>query len=257
MGAAARPATQNPDSQMESAGERRTASVAVVHEGVEVRGGHGRGDGHANRTPEVWEVLIKPAATPASRSVIPVRAPMEMGDAGESCADSGDEERAGQVGPEVPVGRGLGCPQHPGADEGHAEGHDRLGRGGLVTSLWERPAKAREVTEAVIQPTPARAEKPSTLLHVEGAQEHEGEEAGPEQETDGVRPGHAAKAEEAKGQEGRVDLGPNHEERGEQNGASCERNNGLCDRPADLGCLGDGVDEVQHGTSDRDAPKGS
>ena len=47
-----------------------------------------------------------------------------------------------------------------------------------VTSFWERPAKASEVTDAVIQASPGRQRgEPEDLLHVEGADEDEGQEA--------------------------------------------------------------------------------
>ena len=41
---------------------------------------------------------------------------------------AGQEQGAGEVRPEVPVGRDLGRPQDPGPDQGHPGRHDQLGR---------------------------------------------------------------------------------------------------------------------------------
>ena len=77
-----------------------------------------------------------------------------------------------------------------------------------------------------------------------------------EQEADRVRPGDTAQAEQRKRQQGR--LGPrfDDEEQREQGRPGGKQGDSLGSRPANLGCLGDGVDEHQQGGRDRHGAAG-
>src|SRR3984885_8851354 len=119
---------------MQSASERRTGCIAVAGEGVEVRGRDGRGDGYADGAAEVLGGVDQARGGSCVAFGNTGESADGDGDEGEGGPDAGDEERAGQVGPEASAGWGLAGPEHPGADEGHAEGHDRLG-GGLRDEL--------------------------------------------------------------------------------------------------------------------------
>ena len=243
---------------MEPAGERGGGGVAVADQRAGVRGRDGRGDGHPDRPAEV----LRGAEQASGDSRVALGHPGEGADGdrdeGERGADAGDEERPGQVGPEAPVGRGLRCPQDPGSDERHAEGHDGLHRGPRHEPLGEARAGQRQRGHRRRQPGRTRRQRREAehLLHVKGAQEHEGVEARPEQEADRVRSGDAAHAEEREGQEGCLDLRLDDEEQGEQDRAGGEHGDGLGGRPAHLGRLGDGVDEHQQGGGDRHGSEG-
>jgi hypothetical protein len=98
----------------------------------------------------------------------------------------------------------LRGPQDPGADQDHPGRHDQLGGGAGDERLRESCEGDR--CDRGCQPGESGRQGgvPEHLLHVQGADEDEGEEAGPEQEPDGVRPGQGLQPEQAKRQQRRL-----------------------------------------------------
>ena len=112
--------------------------------------------------PRFCEVLSRPEATPASRSVTPVSAPMETGMKAKAVPRPATKNGPARSRQKLPSGGAWAAHSIPAPMRVMPTAMTALAevRG---TSFWERPPKASEVTDAVIQAAPvARAEKPST-----------------------------------------------------------------------------------------------
>ena len=93
-------------------------------------------------------------------------------------------------------------------------------------------------------------------MHVQGADEDEGEEARSEQEPDGVGTSDGTQSEERKRQQGCLDPGLDDEKGDEQSCRRGEQGHGLGGAPAHLRRLRNGVDEDHQRTGDGHCSEG-
>jgi hypothetical protein len=206
--------------------------------------------------PRFCEVLSRPEATPASRSVTPVSAPMEIGMNAKAVPMPATKNGPARSGQKLPWGGAWAAHSIPAPMRAIPKAMTALAEV-RVTIFWERPANAREVTDAVIQAPPGRQSgKPEHLLHVEGAHEDEGEKARAQQEAGSVRSGHAAQLEQRQRQERCLGFRFDDEEHHEQRSPGGEHSDGLSGRPASLWRPGDGVHDDQQRGGDRDGAEG-
>src|ERR1700739_2150328 len=98
-----------------------------MDEGVQTGGGDGRGDGYSDRSAELLRGVEQSRCHSCVAFGDSCEATYRYWDEGEGGAHAGDEERPGQVVPEVSVDRDLGGPHDAAADEVHAESHDEPG----------------------------------------------------------------------------------------------------------------------------------
>src|SRR5450755_476114 len=116
--------------------------------------------------PRFCEVLSRPEATPASRSVTPVSAPMEIGMNAKAVPTPATNNGPARSGQKLPWGGAWAAHSIPAPMRAIPKAMTALAEV-RVTIFWERPANAREVTDAVIQAPPGRQSgKPEHLLHV-------------------------------------------------------------------------------------------
>src|SRR3984885_13717286 len=112
--------------------------------------------------PSLCDVLMTPDATPASRSVTPVRAPIETGMKANATPIPATKNGPAKSCQKFPCGGIRVAHRMPVPTSAIPKVMTHLGEV-LVTSFWDGPAKAKAVTEVVSQATPVlRAENPST-----------------------------------------------------------------------------------------------
>lgn len=103
--------------------------------------------------PRFWEVDRRPDATPASRSAIPVSAPIETGMKLSEVPTPQMKNGPARSRQKLPWGGAWVAHSIPVPIRVMPAAMAALGEV-LVTSFWDRPAQASEVTEAVIQAAP-------------------------------------------------------------------------------------------------------
>src|ERR1700753_3230252 len=112
--------------------------------------------------PRFCEVLTSPEATPASRSVTPVSAPMETGMKVKAVPMPPTKNGPARSRRKFPFGGACAAQRIPAPIRVMPAAMTALGDV-RVTIFWDRLAKAREVTDAIIQAAPvASAENQRT-----------------------------------------------------------------------------------------------
>src|ERR1700744_2241211 len=112
--------------------------------------------------PRFCEGLSRPEATPASRSVTPVSAPIEIGMKVKAVPMPATKNGPARSRQKLPLGGAWAAHRIPAPIRVMPMAMTALGEV-RVTNFWERLAQAREVTDAVIQAAPvASAENPRT-----------------------------------------------------------------------------------------------
>src|SRR6202050_5570470 len=112
--------------------------------------------------PRFCDVLSRPEATPASRSVTPVSAPMATGMKEKDVQTPAMKNGPARSRQKLPWGGAWAAHRIPVPIRAMPTAMTARGEV-LVTIFWERPEQARDVTEAVIQAAPvASAENLST-----------------------------------------------------------------------------------------------
>ena len=185
--------------------------------------------------PSCWVVLSSPEARPASCSATPARAAIETGMNANAVPTPTIADGPARLAQKVPVHGHLGCPQDPAADHGHAGRHHELGRTAGDQRLrqageGDRGERRRQPGEAGLQRGVAEH-----LLHVQGPDEDEGEEAAASSTLDRIRAGDVLRTEDAQWYERRLYARLDDHEDGEQDGGDREQRHrpGRCPtRPA-------------------------
>ena len=216
-----------------------------MDERLEVARGDRRGDRDADRAAELLRGVEQPGGEPGLVLGDAGEAGDRDRDEGEGRPGSGDEERPGEVAPEVPVDRDLGRPEHAAADQRHPDRHARASAEPRVTSACDE-AGERDRGERRRQPGEPGLERrvAEHLLHVQRADEDEREEA---RRRAGGRPRSRRRASCSRkirsgisGASTRVSI---DQERDEQRRRRGEQRDRPRRAPADLRRLRDRVDE--------------
>ena len=244
-GARAARSRRAPRTRLEAAGERRGRGVAGMEQRLGVAGGDARGDRDPDRSAELLGGVQKPGREPG----LVLLDARERGDRDrderERGPGAGDHDRAREVGQVVPVDGHLGRPDHARADQRHPDRHYDLGPDAGDEQLREAGERDRRQRRGQPRHPGLKRAVVQHLLHVQGADEEEREEAAAQQQPRHVRAGERPQPEDRKRQERRLDPVLDHQERDEQRRGRREHRDRSRGAPAVLRRLGDRVHE-QH-----------
>ncbi len=146
----------------------------------------------------------------------------------------------------------LGRPQHARADQRHPDRHHDLGAATGDQRLRDASERDRGQRRGQPRETGLQGAVVQHLLHVQGADEDEREEAAAQQQPRRVRAGERAQPEDRQRQHGLLRPVLDHQERGQQRRRCREQRDRSRRAPAVLRCLGDRVDQQHQPARARD-----